>query len=89
MTRLAALILSLFISFAAQGQDFDRSVFIRLASSLVKIEALGADGTLSLGTGVAIAPGRVATNCHVTRNAVTITMPPRGRPVAETASERG
>jgi len=74
MTRLAALILSLFISFAAQGQDFDRSVFIRLASSLVKIEALGADGTLSLGTGVAIAPGRVATNCHVTRNAVTITM---------------
>ncbi len=73
MTRFAALILAS-LSLAVQGQDFDRSVFIRLASSLVKIEALGADGTLSLGTGVAIAPGRVATNCHVTRNAATITM---------------
>ncbi len=74
MTRLATLVVPLCLSFAVQGQDFDRSIFIRLAGSLVKIEALGADGTLSLGTGVAVAPGRVATNCHVTRNAVTITM---------------
>jgi serine protease Do len=58
----------------AVGQEIDRSVFIRLAGSLVKIEALSADNTLSLGTGVAIAPGRVATNCHVTRNAANITM---------------
>lgn len=74
MTRLAVLVVSLCLSLTAQSQEFDRSVFIRLAGSLVKIEALGADGTLSLGTGVAIAPGRVATNCHVTRNALTITM---------------
>lgn len=74
MTRLAVLILTLCLSLAVRAQDFDRSVFIRLASSLVKIQALGADGTLSLGTGVAIAPGRVATNCHVTRSAATITM---------------
>jgi serine protease Do len=74
MIRPAIIIASLCLSAIARGQDFDRSVFIRLASSLVKIEALGADGTLSLGTGVAIAPGRVATNCHVTRNAATITM---------------
>jgi serine protease Do len=74
MSRFIALVCLFCLSFAAHAQEFDRSVFIRLASSLVKIEALGADGTLSLGTGVAIAPGRVATNCHVTRNAATITM---------------
>lgn len=74
MLRFAALVFLLCLSCFAQGQEFDRDVFIRLASSLVKIEALAADGTLSLGTGVAIAPGQVATNCHVTRNAVNITM---------------
>jgi serine protease Do len=74
MSRLVALVFLFGLSFATQAQEFDRSVFIRLASSLVKIEALSADGTLSLGTGVTIAPGRVATNCHVTRNAATITM---------------
>ena len=74
MSRFVALVFPLCLSFAVQAQEFDRSIFIRLASSLVKIEALSADGTLSLGTGVAIAPGRVATNCHVTRNAANITM---------------
>lgn len=74
MVRFLAIGLVLSSSLTAQSQEFDRSVFIRLASSLVKIEALSADNTLSLGTGVAIAPGRVATNCHVTRNAANITM---------------
>ena len=74
MPRFIAFVLLLCVSFAAHSQALDRSVFIRLASSLVKIEALAPDGTLSLGTGVAIAPGRVATNCHVTRNAANITM---------------
>ena len=74
MPRLIALIAAAFFSGAANCQEFDRSLFIRLASSLVKIEALSSDGTLSLGTGVTVAPGRVATNCHVTRNAATITM---------------
>jgi serine protease Do len=74
MLRFLAIGIALLSGLAAQSQEFDRSVFIRLASSLVKIEALAADGTLSLGTGVAIAPGRIATNCHVTRNGATITM---------------
>ena len=74
MPRFIAFVLLLCLSFAAHSQALDRSVFIRLASSLVKIEALAPDGTLSLGAGVAIAPGRVATNCHVTRNAANITM---------------
>ena len=74
MLRLIAIGALLSFSFESHSQEFDRSVFIRLAGSLVKIEALAADNTLSLGTGVAIAPGRVATNCHVTRNAANITM---------------
>jgi serine protease Do len=74
MLRFLAFVVPLCASPLAAGQEFDRSVFIRLSSSLVKIEALAADGTLSLGTGVTIAPGRVATNCHVTRNAANITM---------------
>ncbi len=72
--KSAAIVLLLCLSRAAHSQEFDRSVFIRLAGSLVKIAALATDGTLSLGTGVAIAPGRVATNCHVTRNAANITL---------------
>ena len=74
MSRFISIALVLGFSTAAHSQALDRSVFIRLASSLVKIEALAADGNLSLGTGVAIAPGRVATSCHVTRNAANITM---------------
>lgn len=73
MLRFLAFGLSLWVA-SAQTQELDRSVFIRLASSLVKIEALAADNTLSLGTGVTIALGRVATSCHVTRNATNITM---------------
>ena len=74
MRRLIAILFTASIWLDAGAQELDRSVFIRLAASLVKIEALSANGTLSLGTGVTIAPGRVATNCHVTRNAVNITM---------------
>ena len=74
MPQFFALVVTLCVSVAAHAQEFDRSVYIRLAGSLVKIEALSADGNLSLGTGVAIAPGRVATSCHVTRSATNITM---------------
>lgn len=74
LPRLYAIVIALSASINALSQELDRSVFIRLASSLVKIEALGADGKLSLGTGVTVAPGRIATNCHVTRNATNITM---------------
>ena len=74
MSRLISIALILGFGTLAHSQELDRSVFIQLAGSLVKIEALAADGNLSLGTGVTIAPGRVATSCHVTRNATHITM---------------
>ena len=56
------------------AQVLDRARFIRLAASVVKVEVQNRNGTYSLGTAVAIAPGRVVTNCHVTRDARLITL---------------
>lgn len=57
-----------------KAQALDRAHFIRLAASVVKIEVQNKDGSYSLGTAVAIAPGRAVTNCHVTRDARLITL---------------
>jgi hypothetical protein len=56
------------------AQALDRTHFIRLAASVVKVEVQNRNGSYSLGTAVAIAPGRVVTNCHVTRDARLITL---------------
>lgn len=56
------------------AQALDRAHFIRLAASVVKVEARNSSGSYSLGTAVTIAPGRVVTNCHVTRDARLITL---------------
>ncbi len=42
---------------------------IGLAGTVLKIEADRVQGGYSLGSGVAIAPDRIVTNCHVTREA--------------------
>jgi hypothetical protein len=49
-----------------------RSVMLPIAPSVMKIEAIGADGRFQLGSGVIVGPGKVVTNCHVTRNAERI-----------------
>ena len=49
--------------------EIDRSQLIGLAGTVLKIEADRAQGGYSLGSGVAIAPDRIVTNCHVTRDA--------------------
>ncbi len=67
MRTSLALFLALPCAVLAQA-DLDRSLFIRLSASLVKVEAVSADGHVQLGTGVTVAPSRVATNCHVTRH---------------------
>ncbi len=38
-----------------------------MSISIAKVEAVDAQGRLGVGTGVTVAPGWVATNCHVTR----------------------
>jgi len=48
----------------AGAQDFSASV--------VRVLALGADGTVTRGSGVVTGPGQVATACHVTRGATAI-----------------
>lgn len=52
--------------------DIDHSQFQRLTASLLKVEAFNPDGSVSIGSGVAVAKDTVATNCHVTRNAAAI-----------------
>jgi serine protease Do len=52
--------------------DFDRSSFMRMAMTTVRIEALAPDNHYNMGTGVIVAPGRVVTSCHVTGPAPSI-----------------
>lgn len=56
----------------AAGANPDFAVLQGLMSSLVKVEAVNPDGSVSIGTGVLVAPGIVATNCHVTQRARSI-----------------
>jgi hypothetical protein len=58
---------------AAPGHaEVDRAAFLRLASSVLKVEAIRVQGGYSLGSGVVVAPHKVVTNCHVTRDATEI-----------------
>lgn len=47
---------------------------MELSLSVVKVIARDAAGKTYMGSGVIIAPGKVATNCHVTRNAEQIVL---------------
>ncbi|MDP1789781.1 MAG: tetratricopeptide repeat-containing serine protease family protein [Methylibium sp.] len=64
----AGLLLGLGLPLAAMA-DVDRASLIRLAPSVLKIEAVSPSGGFQLGSGVIVGPGKVVTNCHVTRNA--------------------
>ena len=60
---------------AAQAvSPWDRETQIRLASSVVRIEAITRGGGFSFGTGVLIAPKLIVTNCHVTRKAEKVSV---------------
>ncbi len=68
------LVIAVWFPATVTGQALDRAHFIGLAAGVVKVEARNNSGSYSLGTAVAIAPGRVVTNCHVTRDARLITL---------------
>lgn len=75
LRRLAPGILAWSVAASAFADGADaRAWFIAVAPSIVKVEAHNTGGSYSLGTGVAVAPGRVVTNCHVTREAQRITL---------------
>lgn len=60
-----------FVGTAASAQ-IARSVMLPISPSVMKVEAIGADGRFQIGSGVIVAAGKVVTNCHVTRNAERI-----------------
>jgi hypothetical protein len=47
----------------------DPGTLIRLSTSVLKVEVIRAQGGYSLGSGVVVGADKVATNCHVTRDA--------------------
>jgi hypothetical protein len=47
----------------------DPGTLIKLSTSVLKVEVIRVQGGYSLGSGVVIGADRVATNCHVTRDA--------------------
>jgi len=57
---------------AASSQPFHPAVYLPIAASLVRVEAEVAQGKLSVGSGVTVAPAVIATNCHVVRDALDI-----------------
>jgi tetratricopeptide (TPR) repeat protein len=67
---LAALAACVGPAFASTGSGTE--LFRQLTASVLKVEARNGDGSVSIGSGVLVAPGIVATNCHVTRNARAI-----------------
>jgi serine protease Do len=52
--------------------DVDRAMLIGLSASVLKVEAQRVQGGFSLGSGVVVAPEKIITNCHVTRDALKV-----------------
>jgi serine protease Do len=71
MKRLIMLVVWAVAATPARA-EVDRAVLIALSASVLKIEALRAQGGYALGSGVVVAPEKIATNCHVTRDALKI-----------------
>lgn len=56
----------------------DRALMLEKTNSVVRVQAFDADTRTYFGTGVVVAPQRVATNCHVTRHAIQVVVIFRG-----------
>jgi len=70
MAMLLALVAPLG-SGATPAEAPSPATFVPLSGSVVRVEVDRAQGGLTLGTGVTIAPSVVVTNCHVMRDATT------------------
>lgn len=73
----------------APAAALERTDFIALVDSVLKVEVQRRQGGYSLGSGVTVAAERVVTNCHVTRDALAIHVLHRGArlPVAAQRSD--
>lgn len=56
----------------------DRALMLAATASVVRVQAFDANSRTFIGTGVVIAPQRVATSCHVTRQALQVVAIHRG-----------
>ena len=72
LSALVAAALAAGASLPARASRPDPAVYVALAGSVLRIEAPRADGSLSIGSAVVVAPEQVVTNCHVTRDARAI-----------------
>lgn len=75
---LACLLSVLLLSPLTAAAQSPRAALIHFAPSVVKIEAVDADGRYQLGSGVIVAPSKVVTNCHVTRKAAQVAVVKHG-----------
>jgi len=75
---LGVLAAALLTALTVHAAAFDRARLTRLSVSLVKVEATDHEAHVSLGSGVVVAPERIVTNCHVTRDAEHIFILQRG-----------
>jgi tetratricopeptide (TPR) repeat protein len=77
--QLAIIVAALLFAPSALAQVLQPAIFVRVSSSVVRVEAERQQSGLSVGSGVTVGPAIVVTNCHVTRNAATIRISGDGR----------
>jgi serine protease Do len=70
-TATIVLLLGLSVSFGANAGDVPAKPFTP-DSSVFKVLAENPNGTINIGSAVLVAPGKLVTNCHVTRAASRI-----------------
>ena len=74
MKRLVAVIVVAIgaLTVLPARSEMDRSVLFKLSASVLKIEARRVQGGYALGSGVVVGAETLVTNCHVTRDAVSV-----------------
>ncbi len=73
MKLLVVVALGLLVATSARG-EVDRVALLGLSASVLKIEARRVQGGYSLGSGVVVGTETIVTNCHVTRDALTVSV---------------
>ena len=73
MKTLVVVVVWLLVATSARG-EIDRVALLGLSASVLKIEARRAQGGYSLGSGVVVGAETIVTNCHVTRDALTVSV---------------
>ena len=71
MRLLAILLIASLLPLRAVAES-DPEMSARIRASVLKVKAMLPDGGASFGSAVLVAPGRLVTNCHVTRHAKRI-----------------